>query len=81
MNKGTIERFCRLACREGMAHISMFEKDSRGRDAIKIYKWGKGSDAVRIAKSGADRSAAYRRKLKQQEINKLMAGTTGDNHG
>lgn len=76
----TVLEFCRTAHRRKMIHLAMFEKDSRGRDTVKIYKWGKGTDAKRTSISAKDRSAAYRKKKAQQEFNSMMTGVNTNVH-
>ena len=65
----TVLNFCRIAHREKLIHIHMWEKDQRGRDLIKIYKFGPGRDAKRTRKSDAERQATYR--AKKQAANLL----------
>lgn len=69
----TVLDFCRTAHRYRMVHIAMWEKDSRGRPMVKIYKWGNGRNAKRESKPGAERSAAYRAKKKQQQFVNLIS--------
>lgn len=71
----TVLQYTRELHRFGAAHISTWEKDSRGRDIIKVYKLGAGKDAKREKLTGAERQARTREKRKAQEMAKVMAGT------
>lgn len=64
----TVLDYTRELHRVGAAHISSWEKDSRGRDIIKVYKLGAGKDAKRQRKTDSERQQAYRAKKKQQAI-------------
>jgi len=64
----TVRNFCKLAHERKMIHIVMWEKDTRGRDMVRIYKWGKGIDAKRTKKSVADRARAYKAKLRMAKL-------------
>ena len=56
------------------AYISCWEKDSLGRDNIKVYKIGKGRDAKRSAQSRAEIARTYRSKLRGIEMSHALAG-------
>lgn len=71
----TVLQYTRELHRFGAAHISSWEKDSRGRDVIKVYKLGKGRDAKREKLTAAQRQARTREKRKAQELAQVMAGT------
>ena len=62
------------------AHICQWEKDTRGRDVIKIYKIGRGKDAKREKLTGAQRQARTREKKKAQEVVKIMMGMSHAAH-
>lgn len=64
----TVLQYTRELHRAGAAHISGWEKDSRGRDLAKIYKIGVGRDAKRHRKTAIERQIAYRAKKKQMKI-------------
>ena len=70
----TVLQYTRELHAAGAAHICTWEKDTRGRDIVKIYKLGPGKDAKREKKPGAVRSAAYRAKKQMREINNALAG-------
>lgn len=72
----TVAQYCAALHREGVIHICMWEKDSRGRDAIKVYRLGEGRDAKRAKKSGAERQQQTRIKRKHRELMAAMAGRT-----
>jgi hypothetical protein len=58
----TVLEYARELHRAGAAHICMYEKDSRGRDALKVYKLGPGRDAKRTKLTPAERQARRRSK-------------------
>lgn len=58
----TVCQYTRELHREGVIHITTWEKDSRGRDAIRIYKLGAGKDAKRHTMTQRERAARYRTK-------------------
>jgi hypothetical protein len=70
----TVLEYTRELHRAKAAHISMWEKDGRGRDMIKIYKLGESKDAKRSKLSAAERQQRVRDKRKAMEVNGLMAG-------
>lgn len=69
----TTLQYTRELHRAGAAHISSWEKDSRGKDSTKIYKLGEGKDAPRQRKSKAERAAAYRRKKQTTDLMHMLA--------
>lgn len=58
----TVLQYTRELHAAGACHISSWEKDSRGRDAIKVYKIGAGKDAKRQRMTQAERQARTRAK-------------------
>lgn len=70
----TVLQYTRELHAAGAAHISTWEKDTRGRDIVKIYKLGPGKDAKREKKPATVRSAAYRAKKKMREMSHALAG-------
>ena len=68
----TVLQYARELHRVKAAHISSWEKDSRGRDVIKVYRIGRGKDAKREKMTAAQRQARARAKKKAQEIDKIM---------
>ncbi len=68
----TVLQYARELHRAKAAHISSWEKDSCGRDAIKIYKIGRGRDAKRERMTDAQRQARYRAKKKSHALCKLF---------
>lgn len=60
----TVLQYTRELYRAGACHICAYDKDKRGRDFIKIYKIGKGKDAVRQKLTKAERTARYRDKMR-----------------
>jgi hypothetical protein len=58
----------------GACYIDHWEKDSRGRDSLKVYKIGKGTDAKRSKLTGAERTQAYRDKKRHHAILNILTG-------
>lgn len=72
----TVLQYTRELHRVGAAHISSWEKDSRGRDIIKVYKLGPGKDAKREKLTAAERQLRYRTKKKQLNLLQRTAAWT-----
>jgi hypothetical protein len=70
----TVLHYTRELHRAKAAHICQWDKDSRGRDVVKIYRIGRGKDAKREKLTGAQRQARTREKKKAQEVAKIMIG-------
>lgn len=70
----TVLHYCRELHKRGAAHICMWDKDSRGRDLVKIYKIGPGPDAKRKKASAAERQRRYREKKKATQLAQVVAG-------
>lgn len=76
----TVLNYTRELHRAKAAHISGWDKDSRGRDVVKIYRIGRGKDAKREKLTGAQRQARTREKKKAQEVAKIMMGISHATH-
>jgi len=76
----TVLHYTRELHRAKAAHISGWDKDSRGRDVVKIYRIGRGKDAKREKLTGAQRQARTREKKKAQEVAKIMMGMSHAAH-
>lgn len=70
----TVLDYTRELHRAGAAHISSWEKDSRGRDNSRIYKIGVGKDAKRQKMTQVERQARYRAKKKAAQKVQVMVG-------
>jgi predicted ArsR family transcriptional regulator len=70
----TVLHYCRELHKVGAAHIHMWEKDSRGRDLLKVYKLGQGKDAKRRSMSSAERQQKYRDKKKHAQMVQVTTG-------
>jgi predicted ArsR family transcriptional regulator len=70
----TVLHYCRELHKAGAAHIAMWEKDSRGRDLLKVYKLGAGKDAKRSKMSSAERQQKYRDKKKHAQMVQVTTG-------
>jgi len=69
----TVLQYTRELHAAGAAHIRTWEKDSRGRDVIKIYAIGEGRDAKRQKLTGAERQARSRAKRQHLDLVHRMA--------
>jgi hypothetical protein len=76
----TVLHYTRELHRAKAAHISGWDKDSRGRDVVKIYRIGRGKDAKREKLTGAQRQARTREKKKAQEVAKIMMEMSHASH-
>jgi len=76
----TVLHYTRELHRAKAAHICQWDKDSRGRDVVKIYRIGRGKDAKREKLTGAQRQARTREKKKAQEVAKIMMGMSNAAH-
>jgi hypothetical protein len=70
----TVLQYTRELHRAKAAHICQWDKDTRGRDVIKIYKIGRGKDAKREKLTQVQRQARHREKTRAMELVKRMAG-------
>ena len=71
----TVLEYTRELYRAGACHIAHWDKDSRGRDMIKIYKIGKGQDAKRHKLTKAERAERYRSKKAAVREAMIFAGS------
>lgn len=71
----TVQQYTRELHRAGAAHISAWEKDSRGRDRIKVYSLGAGKDKKREKLTDAQRRQRARDKRKAAQMSQVVAGT------
>lgn len=69
----TVLQYARELHRAKAAYICGWDKDSLGRDVIKIYKIGIGKDAVREKLTPAERQAKHRSKKRNLEMIRRMA--------
>lgn len=68
----TVLQYTRELHRFKAAHIAAWEKDTRGRELVKIYKLGKAPDAKRKRMTEAERQEAYRRRKKMKAMLSAM---------
>jgi predicted ArsR family transcriptional regulator len=64
----TVQRYTRELHRVGAVHIAQWEKDARGRDAIRIFKIGRGRDAKREKLTASQRQKRSREKKRAIEF-------------
>ena len=69
----TVLQYARELHLAGAAYISTWEKDTRGRDVVKIYKIGKGKDAKRQKLTAAERQRRYKAKQNNLKLIQRMA--------
>jgi hypothetical protein len=72
LHYATVLHYTRELHRAKAAHIRQWEKDSRGRDSIKIYQIGRGKDAKREKLTDNERKARWRQKQKAIELANIM---------
>ena len=71
----SVERHTGMMYLRKLIHIHDWERDSRGRWVIRVYKWGNRPDAKKPApKTQAEKDADCRKKRKQL---RLIAATAG----
>lgn len=70
----TVLQYCRELHLAKAAYIADWEKDSRGRDNLKIYKLGVGKDKPRARMTEAEKQARYRAKMQAVKALQRMAG-------
>lgn len=72
LHYATVLHYARELHRAKAAHIRQWEKDSRGRDAIKIYQIGRGKDAKREKLTDNERKTRWRQKQKAIAMANIM---------
>lgn len=68
----TVLSYAKALYIEKAAHISMWDKDSVGRDTVKIYMIGAGRDAKRQTMPRTEVYKRYRAKKRHQELLRRM---------
>lgn len=65
----TVLRYAREMHKAGSAHICAWRMNDQKRYTLKVYKIGEAHDAQKLRKkrTGAERAAKYRAKLKQRK--------------
>jgi predicted ArsR family transcriptional regulator len=61
----TVSTLMRIFQKHKLVHVSDWEQDNRGRDQIKVYKWGSGKDKKRFKMTGAERQRLCRANKKK----------------
>ena len=72
----TVRAYVRELHKAGVIHISHWEKDCRDRDALRVYKLGKGRDAKREKLTAAQRQARVRARQQMARLLNLKEVTT-----
>jgi hypothetical protein len=70
----TVLQYTRELHRAGAAYICRWEKDSRDRDNVKIYKLGDNKDAKRQKLTAVERQARVRKRKQMASLLGLTAG-------
>lgn len=70
----TVLHYTRELHRKGACHIDHWEQDGRGAYMQRVYKIGRGKDAVRPSLTSAQRSARYRARLQAVSMVHAFAG-------
>lgn len=76
----TVLQYTRELWLAGAAYIDHWEKDSRGRDNVKVYRVGIGSDAKRTRLTSAERQARSRAKQKAVALLHMTARPIYESH-
>jgi hypothetical protein len=61
----TSGRILRTFHKYKLVHIANWEQDRRGRDSVRVYKWGQGKDVKRFKMTPAQRQQRRRDLLKK----------------
>ncbi len=64
MHRVTLERLMRTLKKHGLVHIGDWLPDKLGRDAYKVYRWGKGKDKSRFRQTDAEKTRRWRERKK-----------------
>lgn len=68
LNYVTVLQYCRELHLAGAAYIMRYDKDTRGRDSIKVYKLGASRDAKRAKLTPAQRQQRVRDRKKMANL-------------
>lgn len=71
----TVLQYTRELHRAGAAYIHHYEKDSRDRDSLRVYKLGRGRDAKRFRLTAAQRQERVRKRKQMAAMLGLTAGS------
>ena len=69
LHKQTVYELMRAMRKQGAAHISAWDVDTRGRDAIAVFSLGPGRDKKRRALSRAEIAVRYRDRRRMKALN------------
>jgi hypothetical protein len=69
----TLHGYMRALRKEGVVHISGWEKDATGRDSLRVFKLGAGKDAPRRRKPKAQVARECRKRKQDAMLLKLFA--------
>lgn len=69
----TLHGYMRALRKEGVVHISGWEKDATGRDSLRVFKLGAGRDAPRRRKPKAQVARECRQRKQEAMMLKLFA--------
>ena len=73
LSSNTLHGYMRALRKEGVVHISGWEKDATGRDSLRVFKLGPGKDAPRRRKPKAQVARECRKRKQEAMMLKLFA--------
>ena len=73
LSMNTLHGYMRALRKEGVVHISGWEKDATGRDSLRVFKLGAGKDAPRRRKPKAQVARECRKRKQEAMLLKLFA--------
>lgn len=73
LSTNTLYEYLRALRKEGVVHISAWEKDSTGRESLRVFKLGPGRDAPRRRKSKAQIARECRKRKQEAMMLRLIA--------
>lgn len=72
LHRVTLYRLFRTLRKHKVVHISDWEPDRMGRDAMAVFKLGAGKDKAKHKLSTAERTRRYRERLKRKQQNEAI---------
>jgi DNA-binding transcriptional ArsR family regulator len=73
LSVSTLYEYLRALRKEGVVHVSGWEKDATGRESLRVFKLGPGKDAPRQRKSKAQIARECRQRKSVANLLRLMA--------
>jgi len=73
LSTNTLHEYMRALRKEGVVHISGWERDGMGRESLRVYKLGYGKDVARKKKSKAQIAKECRARKQQSKLAQSFA--------